>query len=317
MLNGGYAYFDTAPFYGLGLAEHRLGAALYPHRKHRSSFIVSSKIGRVLQPVPNDDLDQLSEEETQRLSGGWPSMVMPNTVKWDYTAEGVRRSHADSLQRMRLGRIDCLSVHDLDSVFHTPPELETHRNALLSSGLPELQKMKQEGLISAVGVSLNGHAEQQWIVDLARRAAETGSVDYFMIAGSYTLLCHTAWTDGLVDICKQANIGIVMASPFNSGILATGAVPGAKYFYVEADEATLSKVRTIESLCQKHNTTLQAAAVQFPLGCTQVASIVYGPESADQFSEVANAMEQDVPDAFWNEMRELQLLPQQVPTPAD
>lgn len=271
--DGGIRYFDTAPHYGLGLAERRLGAFL--HDKPRDEYLVSTKVGRVLEP-------NLAFAGGRDLANGFD---VPDDLvrRFDPSADGIRRSLDDSLERMGLDRIDILYLHDPDQY-----DLDLG----LREGLPALAALRDEGLVRAIGVGVNDSA-------VAARAVREGDLDLVMIAGRYTLLEQTAATD-LLPAAAERGVRIVDAAPFNSGLLATndpGA--GAHYNYSEAPAAVIDRARELARTCAEFGVELPAAAIQFPLRHPLVATVVAGTAKATAVTENLARMAAPVPDELW------------------
>jgi D-threo-aldose 1-dehydrogenase len=269
---GGVRYFDTAPHYGLGLSERRLGAFLAT--KSRDEYVVSTKVGRLLRPSP-ETADRLDDHH---------QFAVPASLRrvWDFSADGVRRSLEDSLTRMGLDRIDILYLHDPDQ-----HDLEWG----LRDGLPALAALRAEGLVDAVGIGVNDSA-------VAARAVAEGDLDIVMIAGRYTLLEQAG---EVVSACRETGVGIVAAAVFNSGLLSTPQ-PGGRYEYGAVPAELLERARRIAGVCERHGVTLPEAALQFPLREPAVRSVVVGAATAEQVRENARRMEVEIPEALWDEL---------------
>ena len=270
----GIRYFDTAPHYGIGTSERRLGERLagYP----REEYLVSTKVGRLLLPGPGtgDDMDN--------------AFAVPDhhVREWDYSEAGVRRSHAESLERLGLDRVDILFAHD--------PE-EGPTDQAFAEGLPALARMREEGLVSAVGVGSKDAA-------VLLRAVRTGLIDLIMLSGRYTLLEQTG-ADELLEACLEHGVGIVAVSVFNSGLLAQHQVPDtATYEYTQAPAALLERARELAGIAEKHGATLPDLAVQFPLRHPAVRSVVLGMRTAAQVRSNAERMGAPIPEAAWEDV---------------
>jgi D-threo-aldose 1-dehydrogenase len=285
----GVRYFDTAPLYGHGLGEHRMGQALrgFP----RDSYVLSSKVGRLLRPH-----GRVAPVKLTPRQGGIFVDELPFSVVFDYSAEGVRRSIEDSLQRLGMNRIDVALIHDVDRWTHGPA-YEERLAQVIGSALPELQRAKDEGLIGAIGAGVND-------VEACLRLADQPAIDCFMLAGRYTLLERTG-SDELFARCAERQIAIIAAAPFNSGILATGATPEARYNYLPATPEILERVRRLERLCAKHGVLLPAAALQFPLRHPAVAGLVAGCRSGAEAQASLALLAEPIPADFWLELRTL------------
>ncbi|MGO1199527.1 MAG: aldo/keto reductase [Brachybacterium sp.] len=272
--DAGIRYFDTAPHYGIGTSERRLGARLsaYP----REEYLVSTKVGRLLRPGPGtgDDLDS--------------AFAVPDdhVRQWDYSEAGVRRSHAESLERLGLDRVDILFAHD-------PEEGPTEQ--AFAEGLPALARMRDEGLVRAVGVGSKD-------ADVLTRAVRTGLIDLVMLSGRYTLLEQHA-ADELLGACLEHGVGIVAVSVFNSGLLAQHRVPDdVAYEYAQAPAEIIARARELSAIAERHGVTLPDLAVQFPLRHPAVRSVVLGMRTADQVRSNAERMEAQIPDAGWEDI---------------
>lgn len=279
----GIRYFDTAPYYGHGASERRYGAVL--RDKPRDEFVLSTKVGRML--VPGDD-----SAKPAHWQDGEPWRAV-----FDYSPEAVRRSLAMSRERLGIERLDIVYVHDAHD----------HVADALAGAEPELGRLRGAGELRAFGAGIN------WVapcVELARG----GDFDGFLIAGRYTLLDQSA-ADELFPICAQRNLGIVIGGPFNSGILATGAVPGAHFHYQPAGEEILARVRRIEAVCDAHGVPLPAAALQFPLAHPVVSSVLVGARSPHEIAANARHMAHPIPAAFWGALQAEDLLPAALPVP--
>jgi D-threo-aldose 1-dehydrogenase len=271
---GGIRYFDTAPHYGLGLSERRLGAVL--RDRPRELFVISTKVGRLLEPNPWPAGSDLA-------AGGF---AVPDTLRrrFDFSAAGVRRSLEDSLERLGLDRVDLVYVHDPDD----------HVDEAVAGAIPELIRMREEGLVTAVGVGMN-----QWQAPL-RMVRETG-IDLVMLAGRWTLLDRSG--QPLLDECAARGVAVVAAAPFNSGLLARAWPPDGAYFdYGPAAPDVLARARALAAVCERHGVSLPDAAVQFPLRHPAVVSVVGGMVSGEQVASNLARFATVVPDEAWTEL---------------
>lgn len=299
-LGHGPGFLDTAPLYGSGVSETRLGAALSSRdrnrdREHdrnrrrnalaRESFVLATKVGRLLVPDPARDQDV------------WSDDLPPVGPVFDYSYDGTLRSLEESLTRLGLDRVDILHIHDPDN----------HYDEAMKGSYRALVRLREEGVIRAIGVGMN-QAKM-----LARFAAE-GDFDCFLCAGRYTLVDHTA-LKRLLPLCVDRDISIIIGGPYNSGILAQGAVDGAKFDYRKAPPQIVEKVRRIEAVCGRHKTPLKAAALQFPLAHPAVAAVIPGARSSEEVDENVRMFEFEIPADFWSELREEGLVPEDAPTP--
>ena len=285
--DAGVRYFDTAPHYGLGLSERRLGAALAA--RPRETYLVSTKVGRLLQPLAT--AQGLDDE----------GFVVPATHRrrWDFSRDGIRRSLSGSLERLRLDRVDAVYLHDPDD----------HWREILETGFPALAELREEGAVTAVGAGMNQSA---MLTDLVRHA----DVDLVMLAGRYTLLEQDS-LDDLLPLAETRGVGVVAAGIFNSGLLAR-AYPAedAKYDYGGAPPALVARARAIASVCERHGTTLPAAAIAFPLAHPAVVSVCVGARSAAQMERNAALHREPVPAELWSELKSEGLLREDAPVPA-
>ena len=278
----GIRYYDTAPLYGLGLSETRLNRAL----RGKTGFVVSSKIGRLLQPAT---------AETRSGIGKW--FDVPNRREvYDYSYDGTLRSLDLTLERTGLDRIDVVYAHDLDLFNHgTIEALQLRLSEFMEGGYRALVDLRDQGVIRAFGAGVNEWQPAEWL-------AQRGDFDIFLLAGRYTLLEQEALTSFL-PLCSQRGIGVVVGGPYNSGILATGARPGAFYNYDPAPPAILQKVARIEAVCAAHDVRLVDAAFQFPLCHPAVLSVIPGGVGAAQVRANAAAASARIPPAFWAELK--------------
>jgi D-threo-aldose 1-dehydrogenase len=290
---GGISYFDTAPFYGHGLSEHRLGAAI--RAGGRDGAVLSTKVGRLLRPTR-------AEVRTPGTFNG----VLPFELAYDYGYDGAMRSLEDSLQRMGTSHVDIALIHDVTRKWRGDDFDASYRQAV-DGAYKALDKLRSEGVVSAIGVGINE-------VDTLERFARDADFDCFMLAGRYTLIDTTALPT-LLPLCEQKNISILLAAPFHSGILVTGARPGAKFWYADAPAETLAHVAHIERICAAHGVSLQAAAVQFPLAHPALASVPAGYRSAAEVEAALAACRARIPANFWAEMKHEGLIDPAAPTP--
>ena len=292
MYDAGLRYFDTAPFYGLALAEHRLGACM--RSVDRRALVISTKVGRLMKPRDGG--------AAEGVHGGESAFE----VAFDYSYDGTLRSLEHSLHRLGTNRVDIVLIHDVNRRWQG--DLVEQRYAEAMAGAHRaLVELRDAGVIGAIGVGVN-----DWSILL--RFAADGDFDCFMLAGRYTLLDHTALSTFLPD-CERRGIAVLMAAPFNSGILATGAKKGATYFYVEAERDVVERTRRIEAICARHHVALAAAALQFPLGHPAVASVVTGMRSAAEVRANIAHCRATIPAAFWDELKHEQLIARDAPTP--
>jgi D-threo-aldose 1-dehydrogenase len=294
--NAGVRYFDTAPYYGHGLAEHRLGDFL--RGVPRDEFVVSTKVGRLLR-TPRDPGNPMREP----WCGG-----LPFEHDFDYGYAGVRRSLEDSLQRLGLERVDLLLIHDLDRLHHGDDAGVTARlDELSGGGWQALAELKAAGVVRASGAGVN-------LAPMMPRLLERFELDFFLVALPYTLLDQDV-LDLEFPLCVERGIGVVVGAVYASGILATGAVPGATYAYEPATPEVMARVAAIERVAQRHKTSLRAAALQFPLAHPAVASVIPGAITPQEALQNAEALREHVPAAFWEELKADGLLRSDAPVP--
>jgi D-threo-aldose 1-dehydrogenase len=282
----GVRYFDTAPHYGLGLSERRLGSAMASHP--RNAFVLSSKVGRLLEPVD--------------VAGRWDDQgfVVPATHRrvWDFSRDGIRRSLDGSLERLGLDQLDIVYLHDPDD----------HWSDVLASGYPALDELRAEGIVSAIGAGMNQAA---MLADLVRHT----DVDVVMLAGRYTLIEQDS-LDELLPLCAERGVAIVAAGVFNSGLLARPhPPPHAKYNYDDAPPELVVRAREIARVCERHGTTLPAAALAFPLAHPAVVSVCVGARSAEQMRRNATLYREAILPDLWSELKAEGLLREDAPVP--
>jgi D-threo-aldose 1-dehydrogenase len=294
---GGVRYFDTAPWYGNTLAEHRLGHFL--RQQPPGSFAVSTKVGRVYRRSRGPDDPPL---------GPWAG-GLPFVFRFDYTYDGVMRSYEDNLQRLGLPRVDLLVIHDLDIGYHGDDAgiERCFRQLEDGGGLRALQELKSAGEIEGYGAGINEHP-------MIGRFPERIDLDFFLVAMPYTLLDQSPLDDSFRR-CAERGVGIVIGSPYASGILATGPVAGARYNYAPASPDTLEKMRRIEAVCRRHGVPLPAAALQFPLGHSAVATIIPGAVAPAEVERNLAHLRTAIPADLWAELKSDGLLHPEAPVP--
>jgi D-threo-aldose 1-dehydrogenase len=285
----GIRYYDTAPFYGLGIAENRLNPFFRAHK--RSDYVVSTKVGRLLK---------LSAPSERAGIGKFFDTPSRKEI-FDYTYDGIMRSLESSLERLGLDNIDILYVHDVDIYTHgSAAARDVHVKTLMGSGYKALQKLREEKVIKAFGAGIN-----EWQV--CEILLAQGDFDIFLLAGRYTLLEHEA-LNSFLPLCERRGIGIVLGGPYNSGILATGAKPGAFYNYDPAPKAILDRVRKIEAVCKAHKVKLPAAALRFPVKHPSVVSVIPGMIDPKQVALNVKTLGAKIPKAFWKDLKAQGLL---------
>jgi D-threo-aldose 1-dehydrogenase len=283
----GVRYFDTAPHYGLGLSERRLGAALAS--RPRDAYVLSSKVGRLLEPTENPrGLDE----------DGYVVAATHRRV-WDFSRDGVRRSLEESLRRLGLDQIDIVYLHDPDD----------HIEAAVATGFPALAELRDEGTVVAIGAGMNDATALAGLVHAT-------DMDVVMLAGRYTLLEQNS-LDDLLPLCAERGVGVVAAGVFNSGLLARPQPPrDAKYNYETAPPQLLERARAIAAVCDRHGTSLPAAAIAFPLAHPAVLSVCLGARSAEQVQTNVASYRDPIPTDLWSELKATGLLRADAPAPA-
>ena len=280
--SAGVRFYDTAPLYGFGLAERRLGAFL--RQQKRDSFAISTKVGRLLHPDAN-----AVEDDAYK---GAPAL----RPQFDFSYDGVMRSVEESLDRLGLDRVDVLLVHDPDD----------HYDAAVNGAFRALMRLRDDGTVKAIGSGMNQS-------EMLTRFAEAVPIDCFLLAGRYTLLDQGA-LDALFPVCAAKNIGILLGGIYNSGILANPHT-GAKFNYQDADAALVGRALALDELCRKHGTELKAAALQFCMAHPAVTVAVMGARNAAEVADNIAMSERTVPQAFWQELRAKNLVDARAPLP--
>jgi D-threo-aldose 1-dehydrogenase len=293
---GGVRLFDTSPYYGYGRAELRLGGAV--RERPRGDFVLSTKIGRWMTPIGSG-----------ATPPGWRQGGLPFAPTFDYSYDGVHRSLEQSMLRLGMDRIDIVFIHDVD--FWTIRDhalLDQRFGQTMEGAYRALDELRRAGTIGAIGVGLNE-------ADMSARFVRAGAFDCVLLAGRYTLLEQGALADFL-PLCVQRGVSVIIGGPLNSGILATGARPGARYDYNEAPTEVMDRVRRIEAVCVRHAVPLPAAALQFPLGHPAVAAIIPGAISRAEISGNLDLFRRPIPPALWAELRQEGLLHADAPLPS-
>jgi D-threo-aldose 1-dehydrogenase len=292
-VDAGIGYFDTAPHYGFGLAERRLGEALAEAEAGRHA-IVSTKVGRLLVPT------------TARGTRHGFVDADPFEPVFDYGADAIRRSHEASLKRLRRGRIEILLAHDLGAMTHGG-EHERHRRAFLDGGYAAMRALRDGGAVDAIGIGVN---EVAVCLDLLPRV----ELDLILLAGRYTLLDRSA-ADTLFGLCAERGVRVIVGGPYNSGILAQDdlADPGTLHYnYEPPSGGVLARARRLGAICASHGVPLPAAALQFPLRHRQVATVIPGMVGASQVRDTIARAAIPVPDALWDALDQAYSLPDEV-----
>ena len=289
----GVRYYDTAPMYGHGLSELRTGHSL--RWKNRDDFVLSSKVGRRLVPTKRSEID----------FAPWTNAA-PFVMEFDYTYDGTMRAFEDSLQRMALERMDICFIHDIDVFTRGDEQPEVFKQAMDGSW-KALSKMRDEGVVKAIGVGVN-----EW--EVCHEALKQRDFDCFLLAGRYTLLEQDSLNEFL-PLCEERGAAVVVGGGFNSGILATGAVEGAKYNYAPAPAAIMDKVTKIEAVCAEHGVPLPAAALQFVVAHPAIPSFIAGTRTVEQLEKNLDWFSHPIPSEFWSDLKEKGLLREDALTP--
>jgi D-threo-aldose 1-dehydrogenase len=291
----GVRYYDTAPWYGRGLAEHRIGGFL--RTKQEGDFRITTKVGRTLHRPSNP-----KTFDREPWVGG-----LNFEVSFDYSYDGIMRSYEQALQRLALVTVDALIIHDLDSQFHEGEVFEAHKKNLVTTGIKALEELKSSGDILAYGMGINSNAALETVAPLV-------DLDFVLVAMPYTLLDQSGLHTGMAA-CEKQNTSVIIGAPFASGILVTGSGGNSKYGYMAASSEIQSKVRGLEAVCKAHNIRLPAAALQFPLAHPAVASIIPGSVNSSEITENVALLQSNIPLSFWSDLKTEGLIAQDSPTP--
>lgn len=288
-LDAGIRYFDTAPFYGFGLSERRIGDAI----RGNVGIRLSTKAGRILQPGLAENAAEL----------GWPN-PLPFRPVFDYGYDGIMRSFEDSLQRLGLDRMDILYLHDIGAFTHTDPSEEArHFRDAMTGGYRALDELRRSGDVSSIGIGVNE-------TDVCLRALEHGDWNIILLAGRYTLLEQEA-LNPLFHRCGERGISVVIGGPFNSGIL----VGGTTWNYTEAPVPVRERVALLQAVCEAHSVPLPAAALQFPIAHPVVEWVVPGARKPDELQQILAWSETGIPTGLWADLKSEGLLDPSAPTP--
>ncbi len=291
----GIRLFDTAPLYGYGLSEHRFGHVL--RQQPRDAYVLSTKVGRYLIPSPPAMIDR----------GQWAGGLNMRP-QFDYSYDGTMRALEQSFQRLGIERIDTVLIHDVDVWTHGSQEaFEERFRQAVGGAYRALAELRAAGTVRAIGVGVNE-------IEPSRRFVTETDIDALMLAGRYTLLEQEP-LDDLLPLLERKGVGILLAGPFNSGILASGPIAGAKYNYKPAPPEILRKTERIQAVCGRHGVKLAAAAIQFPLGHQVVAAIVPGAVRPEEVVSNIALMTTKIPAELWAELKHEGLLRQEAPVP--
>lgn len=292
----GVRYYDTAPLYGLGLAETRLNRFL--RDKPRDDYVLSSKVGRLLKPCPPGERTAIGK-----------FFDVPNRREiYDFTYDGVMRSIEFSFERLGVDRIDILFGHDLDVFNHGSWDaLQPLLDEFMAGGYKALLNLRDQNVIKAFGAGINDIEPAQWLL-------ERGDFDIFLLAGRYTLLEQEA-LETFLPLCEARGVGIVLGGPYNSGILATGPVDGAHFNYDLAPQDVLDRVSKIEAVCARHGVQLIEAALQFPTTHPSVLTVIPGAKTADHSRQNYEILSASIPDQLWADLKAEGLMRADAPSP--
>lgn len=290
----GVSLIDAAPLYGHGLAEHRVGTAI--RRFDRSQIEISTKVGRYMDP-------RRGRGDGSGYHGG-----QPHAAVIDYSRDGTLRSVEQSLLRLGTDRIDILLIHDVDVRTHGKDGFDQRYREAMEGAYPALHRLRAEGVVKAIGIGVNE-------ADVCARFARAGDFDVMLLAGRYSLLEQPA-LDEFLPLALEKGIGVMLGGVFNSGILATGPIPGAKYNYRDAPPEILAKVARIQQVCADHGADLATAALQFALGHPAVSSLVLGAISPQEVERNLGGLTTPIAPALWSDLKAEGLLRAEAPVPA-
>ena len=294
----GVRYFDTAPLYGYGMSETKMGPGLA--RYNRDEIAISSKVGYVLKErQEGDDYVDLFVDAPKLTS------------YFDYSRDAVLRSIEGSLKRLKTDRLDIVLIHDPDEGKSIEPGWvpgdRANFDQVMAEAYPALAELREQGVVKAIGLGMN-----QW--QMLANFARAGNFDAFLLAGRYTLLEQESLRE-LLPLCAEREVRIIIGGPYNSGILATGAIEGATYNYAAAPEPLLERVRGIEAVCTRHDVPLQAAALQFPFGHNAVATVIPGARTVAEVEGNVGFLQHAISADFWAELKQEGLIDAVSPTP--
>lgn len=293
-LRSGITLVDTSPLYGHGLSEHRIGAAL--RRVGRDGILLSTKVGRVAEPFSG------------RGAGSGYVGGLPHGLRFDYSYDGTMRSLEQSALRLGTDRLDIVLIHDVDVWTHGPDRIEGRFGEAMDGAYRALDRLRSAGAIKAIGVGVNE-------AEMCERFARAGDFDTMLLAGRYSLLEQPALSS-FMPLAQEKGIGLMLGGVFNSGILASGAVAGARYNYKPAPPEILARVAAIETVCRRHAVPLKRAALHLPLGHPAVSSLVMGAVSPQEVADQVAEIGAPVPARLWQDLKAEGLLAEHVPVPA-
>lgn len=294
-LSQGFSYFDTAPHYGFGLSESRLGKVL----ARDTEVVISSKVGRVLEPVAPELRDQPRHGFID---------AAPFEPVFDYTYDGVMRSFESSCKRLSRDRLDILFAHDLGQATHGADHSRRFEE-FFDGGYKAMRSLREAGAVNAIGLGVN-----EW--EVCEQALGAGDFDCMLLAGRYTLLDQSA-LESLLPLCERRGVSLIIGGPYNSGVLVHGARSTQPVYhdYAPAPADVLARVTRIEDICIAHKVPLPAAALQFPLAHPVVASVIPGIANIAQCEDTLRWASATIPAEFWKDLHDAELLHPQAPTP--
>lgn len=324
--DSGVRFFETSPWYGVGRSERRLGLALFGAEgagtsPPRDSYCINTKIGRTLNP--ESVLDET--KKTLSRNGQLRTHRDPHSgfrVDFGYSYERIMAQHWDSLQRLGHSRVDSLTIHDIDYGYHSAEQIDLYMTQLSRSGgggARALEELRESGAISAIGCGCNLESrnafswEDSAHEDLCMRIADTVDLDFFVVAGAYTLL-ETRALRRILPLCEERNIGVIIAAPYASGWLVSPDETGP-YMYDKAPDDIIQKSRGMKSICEDAGIPLAAAAIQFPLAHPSVAAVIPGARAPSEPTQNHAYMNTPVPAEVWRKMKSEGFLDQDAPTP--
>ena len=295
----GTRYFDTAPFYGAGLSEIRLGKVISKHK--RDEYVLSTKVGRIILDETETGARNFGEK------GGLFEFGRPNKIVYDYSEKGALRSIDDSLKRMGVDRIDFVWIHDVARDFHGDEWLATFESAR-TGAFRALTRLREEGVIKAWGLGVNKVEPCELAIEITENRP-----DAFLLAGRYTLLDHEHALQRLMPAAAEKDVDIVIGGPYSSGVLAGGS----HFEYQKASPEILAKVERIKGIAQRYKVPVKAAALQFSLAHPAVAAVIPGASRPERIAEDHAALKASIPDDFWHELRKQSLVAPTAPLPTD
>ena len=292
--NSNFNLFDTSPFYGNGLSEHRTGNFL--KTIDEESYFLSTKVGRYLTPEKNQNIDR----------GAWAG-GLNFKLNLDYSYDGAMRSFEQSLLRLAVSKIDICLIHDVDK-FTFGNEVDYYFKLAMNGAYKAIQKLKEEKVIKAIGVGLND-------ADICAKFANEGDFDCMVLAGKYSLLEHESALNDFFPIVNKNNIGIILAGVFNSGILAKGIGDNVTYNYDKIPNHIRDKYIIVSEVCDRYNVPVPAAALQFSYANKLISSMILGMDRIEQIQQNISFFNHSIPDDLWKELIEKKIIDERCPTP--